>query len=100
LAAAGATLGTSVASMLNMFNPARLIFTGPAVTRNGAGKLVLFSDEYDGALHHHLGRHAYSSAAEDCEIIVVEPGWHGARGAATTVIHQLIAGTIELPAKS
>jgi predicted NBD/HSP70 family sugar kinase/biotin operon repressor len=82
-ARAGEALGRGISILLTLFNPARVIVSGEG---------VVASDLFVETLERTLGRHAFSTAATDCELVtrpLEDETW--ARGAAATVLRHLIA---------
>jgi predicted NBD/HSP70 family sugar kinase len=82
-ARAGDALGRGIAIVLNLVNPARVIVSG---------ERVVASDLFVESLERSVRRHAFSTAATDCELLtrqLEDETW--ARGAAATVLRHLIA---------
>jgi predicted NBD/HSP70 family sugar kinase len=82
-ARAGDALGRGVAIVLNLVNPARVIFSGEGVAA---------SDLLVETLEESVARYSFSTAAADCELVIrplEDETW--ARGAAANVLRHLIA---------
>jgi predicted NBD/HSP70 family sugar kinase len=82
-ARAGEAIGRAVATLVNLIEPERIVFSGEG---------VVASDLLMDSLAAELGRHAFGSAAEGLEIVTRPLGdetW--ARGAAVNALRHLIA---------
>lgn len=87
---AGIALGIGLSTVINLFNPSRIILSGEG---------VVASDLFMKSLFASVEANCFSTAAADCEIISRPLGqdmW--ARGAASTVIAHLISRSAHLTA--
>lgn len=95
---AGTALGRGVAALLTLNDPGKVLFTGEAVTRSDSGGLVLFNEDYHRAVLEAVRDcTAFSEPSPaDFQLVLDEERWNGARGAATMVIRDIIAGAVEV----
>jgi predicted NBD/HSP70 family sugar kinase len=95
---AGAALGRGLACMLAGVDPAKVIFTGDAVTASTSGgrELVLYSDEYHEAMLRAVEEYTVFSGPPpgSFQLIQDREHWNGPRGAATMIIRDVIAGAL------
>ncbi|MFC9971627.1 ROK family protein [Spirillospora sp. NPDC127200] len=96
---AGHTLGQAVSILLSGLDPAKIIFTGDQFTesRQAPGAWVLLNDHYHRAMLRAMGINPFSRESEHLlEMVPDAEHWNGPRGAATLVIHDVIAGAVRL----
>ncbi|MFI6514241.1 ROK family protein [Spirillospora sp. NPDC050679] len=96
---AGHTLGQAVSIVLAGLDPAKIIFTGDqlAESREAPGAWVMVNDHYHQAMLRALEANPFSrGSGRLLEMAPDAEHWNGPRGAATLVIHDVIAGAVRL----
>lgn len=97
---AGTALGRGLASMITCTDPAKIIFTGDAVTasESDAHRLVLYSDDYHEAMLRAVDEYTVFSGPPPGSFLLIQDKehWNGPRGAATMVIRDVIAGAVDV----
>ncbi|MDH2393975.1 ROK family protein [Streptomyces sp. HNM0663] len=100
---AGDALGVGVANLINLSDPATVILAGPAVTRSRreSGSLVVFSDDYHEAMRQAIKKNTFGQCGDLDRLLRIAEDeeheeWNGAQGAATLVIHDIIAGLVDV----